>query len=64
MENLTLPQIDCKAGDPGVLSLNEISTGFGPPLPIIAEPLDNWRVLGEINTGIIKRLTIQQGATE
>ncbi len=28
------------------------------------EPLDNWRVLGKINTGIIKRLTIQQGSTE
>ncbi len=67
-------QIHERFDDVGTASAlgHEIECGTRPGLPRefnpnslqIAEPLDNWRVLGKINTGIIKRLTIQQGSTE
>ncbi len=64
MENLTLPRIDCKAGDPAALSLNEVSTGFGPPLPIITRHWLGWRSIGEIIARIVQDLASRRGRVE
>ncbi len=64
MENLTLPQIDCKAGDPAALSLNEVSTGFGPPHPIITQHWLGWRSIGEITAGIVQDLALRRERDE
>ena len=64
MENLTLPQIDCKAGNSGALSLNEVSTGFGLPPPIIAQYWPGWRSFGEIAGGIVQKLAFRREGVE
>ena len=48
-------------GDSAPLSLADI---LPRPTPTAPEDEDNWRSIGEIKGGIIKRLAIQQGSTE
>ena len=51
---------------------HEIERGTRPGLPRefnptsfpIAEPLDNWRALGEINTGIVRDLALRRERDE
>ncbi len=46
------------------LSLNEVSTGFGPPLPIITRHWLGWRSIGEIIARIVQDLASRRGRVE